>query len=125
MWMSYLFQDGRQDIIVSDDGQDFYMLNQGNGPDNLANFIEFPFSGDDGDQPAFVKFRGQFYAFLDLLNGAARRKTPGADADHVGAVRGVEAPLRIWESENLRNVWPEVGLVARWWTLRKGEHHHG
>lgn len=43
-----LNQDGRPDIIVSDDGLDFYMLNQGNGSDGLANFIQFPFSGDDG-----------------------------------------------------------------------------
>ena len=43
-----LNQDNKPDIIVSDDGQDFYMLNQGNGTDGLANFIEFPFNADDG-----------------------------------------------------------------------------
>ncbi|MHC5108689.1 MAG: FG-GAP-like repeat-containing protein [Planctomycetota bacterium] len=45
-----LNQDGRLDLIVTDDGDDRYMLNNGNGGDGMANFSIFDFTGvaDDG-----------------------------------------------------------------------------
>jgi hypothetical protein len=39
-----LNNDDRLDLIVSDDGQDRYFLNQGNGPDGLPDFLSFTFS---------------------------------------------------------------------------------
>ncbi|MCH7813965.1 MAG: VCBS repeat-containing protein, partial [Planctomycetes bacterium] len=47
-----LNNDGLPDIVVTDDGQDHYWLNQGNGPDGLADFISFNFirsGGTDGE----------------------------------------------------------------------------
>jgi hypothetical protein len=53
-----LNNDGKLDLAVSDDGQDRYFLNQGDGGDAMADFISFGFSyanmdgqassGDDG-----------------------------------------------------------------------------
>jgi hypothetical protein len=46
-----LNQDGRLDLVITDDGTDFYMINTGNGGDGLANFLTFSFqftTGDDG-----------------------------------------------------------------------------
>jgi len=53
-----LNQDNKLDLINSDDGQDRYILNQGDGADDMADFISFAFSyahngpggpsGDDG-----------------------------------------------------------------------------
>ena len=47
-----LNQDARPDLVISDDGQDRYLLNQGNGADGLADFLSRPFTyqfgGDDG-----------------------------------------------------------------------------
>ncbi|MHC4429323.1 MAG: FG-GAP repeat domain-containing protein, partial [Planctomycetota bacterium] len=40
--------DGRFDIVVTDDGTDRYFLNQGNGPDGLADWSESVFPGTDG-----------------------------------------------------------------------------
>ncbi len=40
-----LNDDGLMDIVISDDGVDRYLLNQGNGGDGLANFISFSFPG--------------------------------------------------------------------------------
>jgi hypothetical protein len=49
-----LNNDGRQDLIVTDDGTDRYLLNQGNGPDGLANFtthsFQFSFGPGGGEQ---------------------------------------------------------------------------
>ena len=52
-----LNNDGRLDIVVTDDGQDRYMINQGNGTDTLADFVSLAFSyshqglgGSSGDQ---------------------------------------------------------------------------
>ena len=39
-----LNNDGKLDIIVEDDSADRYFLNQGNGPDGLAEFIQHTFS---------------------------------------------------------------------------------
>jgi len=43
-----LNSDGLQDIVIDDDGIDRYLLNQGNGPDGLANFstLMFPPQSD-------------------------------------------------------------------------------
>ncbi len=44
--------DNRLDIVITDDGRDHYLLNQGNGPDGLANFTRFDFiraSGTDAE----------------------------------------------------------------------------
>ncbi len=38
-----LNNDGKLDMVVPDDGLDRYFLNQGNGPDGLADFIAFTF----------------------------------------------------------------------------------
>ena len=38
-----LNSDGLLDIVISDDGIDVYQLNQGNGDDGFANFINFQF----------------------------------------------------------------------------------
>ena len=53
-----LNQDDQLDLVVSDDGADRYLLNQGNGGDDIADFLSFAFSfqhggtggaaGDDG-----------------------------------------------------------------------------
>jgi len=47
-----LNNDGRLDLVISDDGADRYMLNQGNGSDGMADFLSYVFSfdsrGDDG-----------------------------------------------------------------------------
>ncbi|MGB0716954.1 MAG: FG-GAP-like repeat-containing protein [Phycisphaerae bacterium] len=45
-----LNQDGRLDLVVTDDGDDRYMINTGNGGDGLANFLILDFTGtpDDG-----------------------------------------------------------------------------
>ncbi len=43
-----LNNDGRLDLIMSDDGQDVYRLNQGNGADGLADFIATSFTYADG-----------------------------------------------------------------------------
>jgi hypothetical protein len=47
-----LNQDGRLDLVITDDGTDRYLLNQGNGSDGLANFSSFAFpdSGGFGSQ---------------------------------------------------------------------------
>ncbi len=39
-----LNNDQRLDVVVTDDGSDRYLLNQGNGADGLANFLPFTFS---------------------------------------------------------------------------------
>lgn len=47
-----LNNDTRLDIVITDDGQDVYLLNTGNGADGLANFISRPFiraAGGDGE----------------------------------------------------------------------------
>lgn len=38
-----LNNDNRNDIVITDDGRDHYLLNQGNGVDGLANFTRFDF----------------------------------------------------------------------------------
>ncbi len=43
-----LNQDGLPDIVVTDDGTDFYMLNQGPGADGAADFISFNFNSGGG-----------------------------------------------------------------------------
>jgi hypothetical protein len=43
-----LNNDGRLDVVITDDGTDRYLLNTSNGGDGLANFSAHPFSGDDG-----------------------------------------------------------------------------
>jgi hypothetical protein len=52
-----LNRDDRMDAVITDDGNDRYLLNQGNGSDGLANFLSFQFSffhdgagGPAGDQ---------------------------------------------------------------------------
>jgi hypothetical protein len=45
-----LNNDDRLDLVVTDDGLDRYLLNQGNGADGLADFLPFVFSyAHDGD----------------------------------------------------------------------------
>jgi hypothetical protein len=51
--VGHLNDDGMLDLVISDDGQDRYRLNQGNGGDGMANFnnLNFTYSGggvDDG-----------------------------------------------------------------------------
>jgi hypothetical protein len=47
-----LNQDGRLDLVITDDGTDQYLMNQGNGGDGLANWVgfNFPNSGGFGSQ---------------------------------------------------------------------------
>ena len=40
--------DGRQDLVVVDDGSDHYYLNTGNGGDGFANFSSFTFENSNG-----------------------------------------------------------------------------
>ncbi|MCZ6543248.1 MAG: FG-GAP-like repeat-containing protein [Planctomycetota bacterium] len=40
--------DGRLDLVITDDGADRYLLNQDNGPDGLANWIQYVFPGTEG-----------------------------------------------------------------------------
>ncbi|MDP7009354.1 MAG: VCBS repeat-containing protein, partial [Phycisphaerales bacterium] len=40
--------DGRQDLVVVDDGTDHYYLNEGNGGDSFANFTSYNFENSDG-----------------------------------------------------------------------------
>ncbi|MHC5109835.1 MAG: FG-GAP-like repeat-containing protein [Planctomycetota bacterium] len=42
-----LNQDGRLDLVASDDGNDRFLLNLGNGADTMANFSTHLFSGPD------------------------------------------------------------------------------
>jgi CxxC motif-containing protein (DUF1111 family) len=47
-----LNNDTLPDIVITDDGQDVYLLNTGNGVDGLANFVQQPFqraTGSDGE----------------------------------------------------------------------------
>ncbi|MCB9852736.1 MAG: VCBS repeat-containing protein [Phycisphaerales bacterium] len=48
-----LNDDNRMDIVVTDDGRDHYLLNQGNGPDGLANFTRFDFIRSSGTDAEF------------------------------------------------------------------------
>ncbi|HRW54972.1 MAG TPA: FG-GAP-like repeat-containing protein, partial [Phycisphaerae bacterium] len=48
-----LNDDSRPDIVVTDDGRDHYLLNQGNGPDGLANFTRFDFIRSSGTDAEF------------------------------------------------------------------------
>ena len=43
MEVADLNNDGLLDIVLEDDGIDRYYLNQGNGPDGLADFVGFSF----------------------------------------------------------------------------------
>ncbi len=43
-----LNNDGRLDIVTSDDGIDKFLLNQGNGPNGMADFSQFQLPGDTG-----------------------------------------------------------------------------
>ncbi len=44
-----LNNDGKLDLIVSDDGQDKYMINQGNNAQGYATFTTHTFQGSDGN----------------------------------------------------------------------------
>lgn len=48
-----LNDDNRLDIVVTDDGRDHYLLNQGNGVDGLANFTRFDFIRSSGTDAEF------------------------------------------------------------------------
>ncbi len=43
-----LNQDGRLDLVITDDGTDRYMLNNGWGSNGIANFTAFTFAGSEG-----------------------------------------------------------------------------
>lgn len=47
-----LNNDGKLDLVITDDGGDRYLINMGNGPDGRANFVDSTFqfqnTGDDG-----------------------------------------------------------------------------
>jgi hypothetical protein len=43
-----LNKDGKLDLVTSDDGQDRYLLNQGDGADDMADYISFAFSYTNG-----------------------------------------------------------------------------
>jgi hypothetical protein len=65
-----LNQDDRIDLVITDDGNDQYLLNQGNGIDGLANFTSsmFSFAHDGtGSPPADQGFGGD-NAIADLDN---------------------------------------------------------
>jgi hypothetical protein len=48
-----LNNDNRLDIVITDDGQDAYLLNQGNGADGLADFLTYPFLRSSGGDAEF------------------------------------------------------------------------
>jgi len=48
-----LNNDGKNDIVVTDDGADRYMLNQGNAPDGTADFLSLLFSFDAASDDGF------------------------------------------------------------------------
>jgi hypothetical protein len=50
MSVGELNNDGKLDIVISDDGTDSYLLNVGNGPNGMADYQElaFPSGNDDG-----------------------------------------------------------------------------
>jgi CxxC motif-containing protein (DUF1111 family) len=48
-----LNNDAKLDIVITDDGADRYMLNQGNGSDGLADFLSRPFSFDKASDDGF------------------------------------------------------------------------
>ena len=57
-----LNNDGMLDMVVSDDGLDRYMLNQGNGPDGRADFLDLTFEFDAAIDDGF----GSNSLILDL-----------------------------------------------------------
>jgi CxxC motif-containing protein (DUF1111 family) len=59
-----LNQDDLLDIVITDDGQDRYLLNQGNGADGLADFVSFSFSYDAASDDGF----GSNSVIADLNN---------------------------------------------------------
>ncbi|NOX58967.1 MAG: hypothetical protein GXP29_08945 [Planctomycetes bacterium] len=59
-----LNNDGLLDIVITDDGQDVYLLNVGNGVDGLANFTQMPFIRSGGADAEF----GGNSVIVDLNN---------------------------------------------------------
>ena len=64
--------DGRQDLVVVDDGSDHYYLNIGNGGDGFANFSSFTFENSNG-------FGGN--ALIDDLNNDGHQDVIITDVD--------------------------------------------
>ncbi|MGB0717549.1 MAG: FG-GAP repeat domain-containing protein, partial [Phycisphaerae bacterium] len=100
-----LNQDGRLDLIVTDDGTDSYMINQGNNAQGIADFLTFPFSGDDG-------FGGN-HAIADLNNdGHNDVIITDVDVDFDGCARRMHIYRNLG---NLPNVTlQEQGGAAPW-----------
>lgn len=48
-----LNNDSKLDIVITDDGADRYLINQGNGMDGLADFVTLPFSFDQASDDGF------------------------------------------------------------------------
>ena len=102
-----LNQDGRLDLVVTDDGDDRYMINTGNGGDGLANFITLDFTGspDDG-------FGGN-HGIADLNNdGHVDVIITDVDVDFDGCARRMHIYRNLG---NLPNVTlQEQGGAAPW-----------
>ncbi len=59
-----LNNDAKLDIVITDDGADRFLLNQGNGTDGLADFLSRPFSFDAASDDGF----GSDSVIADLNN---------------------------------------------------------
>lgn len=95
--------DGRQDMVVVDDGSDTYYLNTGNGGDGFANFDSFTLQNSDG-------FGGNAIIF-DLNNdGHQDVIVTDVDVDITGCTRTTHIYRNLGDVPNITLSEQNVGI---------------